>query len=238
MHATIDLQRFVLLSSVPSSPKRLTPSNATVFHWATSMRRPGSIGSCEKGCRCRRLSSSTYCSRRVTPVTGRSTSFGSSSDSTRSAFVSASIGMAAISRFGVVNGVLADTSASEAIPLGLVDDSLCRPTHLRACPGTDRRPPAEITRVGYEEAYKKAVYLVQMRADGAIIQSFKEAARIEQAMQGRIESLVEDKLLGLYRAYARPSGAFYRRQGIAAAPHGSHVGSATRATRGVGRGGR
>ena len=70
--------------------------------------------------------------------------------------------------------------------------------HICACPGTDRRPPAEITRVGYEEAYKKAVYLVQMRADGAIIQLFKEAARIEQAMQGRIESLVEDKLLGLY----------------------------------------
>ncbi len=44
--------------------------------------------------------------------------------------------------FGVVNGVLADTSASEAIPLGLVDDSLCRPTHLRAAPARigGRRP--------------------------------------------------------------------------------------------------
>jgi hypothetical protein len=100
--------------------------------------------------------------------------------------------------FGVVNGTLADTSASEAIPLGLVDDSLCCPTHLRACPGTDRKPPAEITRVGYEQAYKKAVYLVQMRADTDVIRSFEVAARLEQAMQGRIESLVEDKLLRLY----------------------------------------
>ena len=100
--------------------------------------------------------------------------------------------------FGVVNGVFANTSASEMIPLGLVDDLLCCPTHLRACPGTDRKPPTEITRVGQEEAYKKAVYLVQMKADGAMIRSFKEAARIDQAMQGKIESLVEDKLLRLY----------------------------------------
>ena len=100
--------------------------------------------------------------------------------------------------FGVVNGVLAGTSASEAIPLGLVDDSLCCPTHLRTCPGTDQKPPAEVTRVRYEQAFKMAEYLVQKRADGHIIRSFKEAARVDAAMQGKIESLVEDKLLRLY----------------------------------------
>ena len=199
MHATIDLQRFVLLSSVPSSPKRLTPSNATVFHWATSMRRPGSIGSCEKGCRCRRLSSSTYCSRRVTPTFYRTV------DLVWVVFGFDPLGFRLCVdwdggdfAFGVVNGVLADTSASEAIPLRLVDDSLCRPTHLHHCPGTDWRPPAESRPSATRRRTRKAVYLVQMRADGAIIRSFKEAARVEQAMQGRIESLVEDKLLRLY----------------------------------------
>ena len=100
--------------------------------------------------------------------------------------------------FAVVNGVLADTSASGAIPLALVDDLLCCPTHLRACPGTDRKPPTEITRVGQEQAYKKAIYLVQMKADQFIIRSFKEAARLEQAMHGKIEHLVKDKLFRLY----------------------------------------
>ena len=109
--------------------------------------------------------------------------------------------------------------------------------HICACPGTDRKPPTEITCVGYEQAYKKAVYLVQMRADGAMIRSFKEAARVEQAMQGRIESLVEDKLLRLY-AHTQDQARLSIAVKESLRRHGSPVGPATRATRSVGRGGR
>jgi hypothetical protein len=99
---------------------------------------------------------------------------------------------------GVVNGVLAYTPASKAVPLGLLDSLLCRPTNLRACPGTAQRPPSEITAIGLEKAYGNAEYLRQMTADGAVIRSFEEDARIDHAIKRTIGSLVEGKLLRLY----------------------------------------
>lgn len=83
--------------------------------------------------------------------------------------------------FGTVNGVLAGTSYSEAIALPPPDGLLCQPTKRRAFPETpfpedEQQQAMDEVSSRRLDAFRNAVFHVEMHADQAVIAKFLEAA--------------------------------------------------------------
>jgi transcriptional regulator NrdR family protein len=106
--------------------------------------------------------------------------------------------------FGFVNGVLADTTTSQACSLGLLDTPLCRPNDLKAVSRERQCPSHEIGFAKYEEAFKKATYLVQ-KNDKHVRESIIRAAEVHGENERDVATQIRKRLRRLYPDTLEPA---------------------------------
>lgn len=105
--------------------------------------------------------------------------------------------------FALVNGVLRGSTASNVHGIRCGDDLLCAPTSLRAFADTQPEPEerdAIINQVAKRrnEAYGKAVLLVEKQADDLLRQNFIEAAALKPSGTRSLSVLVLDRLTRMF----------------------------------------